>query len=209
MEPLSGREPQERKKQVITSGVWSSVKDKAAGAIRYLAYTSDVGEAFRPIFPLWLVRASYGVSWMYVFGDVAFEGIKEQRKTKLKERLIARVCIERFTFQVLSSILFPALTIHFTVKRASKFIRKTNSPFVLRNRRWLPTAAGLCVVPFLPVLYDHATEWAVSSIFAVIWPLSKRQIKKIKIATDEQKEQFDQKSALLERMLEQHGESDY
>jgi mitochondrial fission process protein 1 len=30
--------------------------------------TSDVGEAFRPVVPPWVVTAGYGVSWLYLAG---------------------------------------------------------------------------------------------------------------------------------------------
>ena len=39
---------------------------------RYVAYTSDIGEAFRPVVPPWLVTAAYGVSWAYVAGCAHF-----------------------------------------------------------------------------------------------------------------------------------------
>ncbi|OJJ46396.1 hypothetical protein ASPZODRAFT_1960253 [Penicilliopsis zonata CBS 506.65] len=45
-------------------------------AHRYVAYTSDVGESFRPVAHPWLVRAAYGVSWTYLIGDVTHEGYK-------------------------------------------------------------------------------------------------------------------------------------
>lgn len=45
-------------------------------AQRYVAYTSDIGESFRPVaHPNW-VRAAYGVSWAYLIGDVTHEGYK-------------------------------------------------------------------------------------------------------------------------------------
>lgn len=43
---------------------------------RYVAYTSDIGESFRPLAHPNLVRAAYGVSWLYLTGDVANEGYK-------------------------------------------------------------------------------------------------------------------------------------
>lgn len=43
---------------------------------RYLAYTSDVGEAFRPIVPPAVVTAAYGISWLYLGLDVGYEGYK-------------------------------------------------------------------------------------------------------------------------------------
>jgi len=45
-------------------------------AHRYVAYTSEVGESFRPVAHPWLVRGAYGVSWAYIFGDVGYEGYK-------------------------------------------------------------------------------------------------------------------------------------
>jgi len=45
-------------------------------AHRYVAYTSDIGESFRPIAHPWLIKGAYGVSWAYLIGDVAHEGYK-------------------------------------------------------------------------------------------------------------------------------------
>jgi fission process protein 1 len=45
-------------------------------AQRYVAYTSDIGESFRPIAHPWLVRSAYGISWAYLIGDVSNEGYK-------------------------------------------------------------------------------------------------------------------------------------
>ncbi|KAI9797764.1 MAG: hypothetical protein M1825_005698 [Sarcosagium campestre] len=45
-------------------------------AHRYVAYTSDVGESFRPVAHPWLIKGAYGVSWAYLAGDVAHEGYK-------------------------------------------------------------------------------------------------------------------------------------
>jgi fission process protein 1 len=47
-----------------------------AASTRYLAYTSDVGEAFRPIVPPVVVTAAYGISWLYLGLDVGYEGYK-------------------------------------------------------------------------------------------------------------------------------------
>ncbi|KAI4169862.1 MAG: hypothetical protein LQ343_005411 [Gyalolechia ehrenbergii] len=45
-------------------------------AHRYVAYTSDIGESFRPIAHPWLIKGAYGVSWAYLVGDVSHEGYK-------------------------------------------------------------------------------------------------------------------------------------
>ena len=45
-------------------------------AHRYIAYTSDIGESFRPVAHPYWVRTAYGISWLYLSGDVAHEGYK-------------------------------------------------------------------------------------------------------------------------------------
>jgi mitochondrial fission process protein 1 len=41
-----------------------------------VAYTSDIGESFRPVAHPNLVRTAYGISWAYILGDVGHEGYK-------------------------------------------------------------------------------------------------------------------------------------
>ncbi|KAF2091364.1 hypothetical protein K490DRAFT_31502 [Saccharata proteae CBS 121410] len=58
------------------AGYASRVRTILLSAHRYVAYTSDIGESFRPIAHPFLVRGAYGVSWAYLIGDVAHEGYK-------------------------------------------------------------------------------------------------------------------------------------
>lgn len=68
---------------VDTNARWLAYGARLQTAIRastrYLAYSSDVGEAFRPIVHPIIVRAAYGVSWAYVGLDVAYEGYKTRK----------------------------------------------------------------------------------------------------------------------------------
>ncbi|RPB26012.1 hypothetical protein L211DRAFT_70666 [Terfezia boudieri ATCC MYA-4762] len=52
------------------------IRTLLSSAHRYVAYTSDIGESFRPVAHPWLVKGAYGVSWAYIAGDVAYEGYK-------------------------------------------------------------------------------------------------------------------------------------
>lgn len=45
-------------------------------AQRYIAYSSDIGESFRPVSHPYLVRSAYAISWAYILGDVTIEGRK-------------------------------------------------------------------------------------------------------------------------------------
>ena len=51
-------------------------------AHRYVAYTSDIGESFRPVAHPWLVRSAYGISWAYIIGDVSHEGYKAYKRNQ-------------------------------------------------------------------------------------------------------------------------------
>jgi len=136
---------------------------------RYVAYTSDVGEAFRPVVPPAVVTAAYGISWLYLAGDVGYESYKAHRKgpTPLEAAhfseptRVGMIAVKRAVFQSVASMGLPALTIHTTVKQAKKaFVNVTNP----RLKTWGPTASGLAIVPFLPYLFDkpveHVTDFA-------------------------------------------------
>jgi len=77
------------------------------------AYTSDMGEAFRPVVPSWVVRSAYGISWAYVLGDVCWEGKKDYDRGSDTTQL-TRTVVKRTIFQSLASMALPAVTIHQT-----------------------------------------------------------------------------------------------
>ncbi|EIM88176.1 uncharacterized protein STEHIDRAFT_95178 [Stereum hirsutum FP-91666 SS1] len=137
---------------------------------RYVAYTSDIGEAFRPIVPPRLVSAAYGISWMYLIGDVSYESWKARRRgpTPLEAvhfsepTRIGMVAVKRAAFQSIASMALPALTIHTAVKQAKKAFDKSKNT---RLRVWGPTFTGLAIVPVLPYLFDHPVEVATDRAF--------------------------------------------
>ncbi|KAK0190762.1 mitochondrial 18 KDa protein-domain-containing protein [Armillaria mellea] len=137
---------------------------------RYIAYTSDVGEAFRPVVPPWVVTAAYGVSWLYLGGDVAYESYKAHRRGPSaieaahfsEPTRLGLVAVQRATFQSIASMGLPALTIHTIVKQTKKAFVNVQNP---KLKAWGPTLSGLAVVPALPYLYDHPVEAATDRAF--------------------------------------------
>ncbi|KAK0491207.1 mitochondrial 18 KDa protein-domain-containing protein [Armillaria novae-zelandiae] len=137
---------------------------------RYIAYTSDVGEAFRPVVPPWVVTAAYGVSWLYLGGDVAYESYKAHRRGPSaveaahfsEPTRLGFVAVQRATFQSIASMGLPALTIHTIVKQTKKAFVNVQNP---KLKAWGPTLSGLAVVPALPYLYDHPVEVATDRVF--------------------------------------------
>ncbi|KAI0771950.1 mitochondrial 18 KDa protein-domain-containing protein [Trametes elegans] len=136
---------------------------------RYIAYTSDVGEAFRPVVHPAVVTAAYGVSWLYLAGDVGYETYKAHRRgptplevaTFSEPTRLSMVAVKRAVFQSVASMALPAFTIHTAVKQAKKAFVHVQNP---RVRSWGPTLTGLAIIPVLPYLYDkpveHATDFA-------------------------------------------------
>ncbi|KAI1356265.1 mitochondrial 18 KDa protein-domain-containing protein [Xylaria sp. FL0043] len=163
-------------------------------AHRYVAYTSDIGESFRPVAHPWLVRSAYGVSWAYILGDVSYEGYKaywqNQRilnpQVELSERqqkatgLPAVVPtdakpgvvspLEDYRTVMVQRGIFQSLASMglpaFTIHSVVRY-----SGRAMRNvknqtlRVWGPIGLGLAVVPFLPRLFDEPVENAVEWVF--------------------------------------------
>ncbi|GJJ69482.1 mitochondrial fission process protein 1 [Entomortierella parvispora] len=139
-------------------------KALVAASSRYLAYSSDVGEAFRPVAGRVFVNAMYGVSFAYVGFDVAYEGYKAKLVGKNQEE-VAMTVVKRGVFQGLASLLMPAITIHTVVHQSGRLFKNMAN---ITLRRWGPTAIGLAVVPLLPYMFDHPIETAVDRVFEML-----------------------------------------
>lgn len=105
------------------------------------------------------MRAAYGVSWLYVFYDVAKAAKYSHYTRQDSPQQTALVAVKRTVFQSLASMALPAFTIHSTVKIATKLLANS------KLRRWGPTVAGMAVVPALPYLFDHPVEHVVDRVF--------------------------------------------
>jgi fission process protein 1 len=68
--------PQSTDSNIRYAAYATRIRTALLSAQRYVAYTSDIGESFRPIVHPNLVRAAYGISWAYLLGDVTHEGYK-------------------------------------------------------------------------------------------------------------------------------------
>lgn len=139
-----------------------------ARASRYLAFTSDLGEAFRPVVSSLWVRSAYGVSWAYCIGDVAYE-TRKASQAGVSGMELARLGTERAVFQAVASMAVPAFLIHSQVN-----IFKAITAKLGRGQRWVPTIAGLAVIPFLPLYLDEPSEKAIEWAFAKVWPTDKK-----------------------------------
>ncbi|KAI0515306.1 mitochondrial 18 KDa protein-domain-containing protein [Xylaria bambusicola] len=163
-------------------------------AHRYVAYTSDIGESFRPVAHPWLVRGAYGVSWAYILGDVSYEGYKaywhNQRvlnpQLELSERQqkatgLSSVVPTQATPGVVSPLedyrtvmvqrgIFQSVASMglpaFTIHSVVRYSGRALKDVKNKTLRvWGPIGLGLSVVPFLPRLFDAPVENAVEWLF--------------------------------------------
>lgn len=129
---------------------------------RYLAYTSDVGEAVRPIVYPNVVKAAYGISFLYVGYDIGNHGYQSYKRDDSKSTTV-KIVAERTLFQGLSSLLLPAITIHSVVHTAkSQLIKMKAKPGMIR---WGPSVLGLSTLPLLPILFDEPVEHCLKQLF--------------------------------------------
>jgi len=143
-------------------------------SVRYAAYTSDVGESFRPVVHPRIVTCTYGISWLYVLGDVAWEGYKARARPEPTGH-VTKTVVERMLFQSLASMAFPALLIHTQVRIFKKLFTR-----VRRFQKWGPTVAGLGLVPLLPYILDkpieHGLQWLIGSVWPKSWYSEERNV---------------------------------
>ena len=150
------------------------VSKSVKASSRYIAYSSDVGEAARPLVSPNFVKAMYGVAFAYVGYDVysagsnamktAVEGGKSDDEIKMAT---LRAGSETLYFQALASILVPSLIIHTAVHKSQQLV-KTSANVTLK--RYGPTALGLAIIPILPFTIDEPIEHFVEYTFGMIWP---------------------------------------
>jgi mitochondrial fission process protein 1 len=171
------------------------VRTILTSAHRYIAYTSDIGESFRPVAHPWLVRSAYGISWAYILGDVGHEGYKaywhnqrtlrpdleltrhQQKVTGLFEPAAAGQVapgvvtpLEDYRTVMAQRAIFQSVASMglpaFTIHSVVRYSGRAMKDVKNKTiRTWGPIGLGLAVVPFLPTLFDHPVENAVEWVF--------------------------------------------
>ena len=136
----------------------------AAAKARYLAFSSDVGEAVRPAVPVWLVNATYAIAFAYVSFDIANVGYKESKKGE--EGNVPRAVAFQTIFQGLASIGLPYVIIHTAVHQSQKFCLKRAPRFAVI----IPSMIGLAIIPLLPSVCDEPVEHLLEEAFDYAWP---------------------------------------
>ena len=142
----------------------------AKAGSRYIAYSSDVGEAFRPLVSPMFVKASYGIALAYIATDVGLAVYGEHKRSLGKEdynNRVGRAGVETATFQFFASLVVPSLIIHTAVHQAQNVAKKGKGNLA----RYGPTALGLAIIPTLPFTIDSPIEHFIEEGFEKLWPI--------------------------------------
>jgi len=150
--------------------IGSVLRNLFVTSARPLAYTSEVGESFRPLIPNWSVRTLYGISIGYVLVDT---GIKTYDVKHLGQKQMIIKGGDTLLWHTFASMILPAVTIHTIVKSSSTVLTRFNT----LNRfpkvgKFLPTIIGLGSIPFIIHPLDHITDFVMDK---TIRPLYKNK----------------------------------
>ena len=132
---------------------------------RMIAYTSDVGEAARPVVTPGWVKLCYGITFGYVGVYIVSSTVEEYVKGASSEA-VARVAAHATIFQGVANIAVPSLIIHQGVHLAQNAAAKLPKG---RLAFWLPSLVGLALIPLMPLI-DHPVEGAIDAGFDYAWP---------------------------------------
>lgn len=142
---------------------------KIVASQRVLAYASEVGESFRPIVPLSLVRTSYALSFFYVGADVMVHN-DHLRAQRITGTPLAVKTADRLLWHGFASLLLPALSVHTVVNASTAAIKRVPamSKYPLL-RTWSPTVLALGSIPFIIHPLDHLTDFFMDNTIRRIY----------------------------------------
>jgi len=152
-----------------TAARYGAYSGAAARIFRYLAFTSDFGEALRPVIKAAVVQGSYAVSVGYCVADIGYEAYKLRDRGYLNENgqpmSMTQCVVERTVFQGVASLAVPFAVIHSAVGLSRRAFTRVG-----RFTKWGPSVVGLSIIPLLPMYLDHPVEHAVDWTFQRFGP---------------------------------------
>lgn len=136
--------------------------------LRYLGYANEVGEAFRPLYPRFVVP-SYGVAFLYVGCDTADKTWKSAQNGDNNVDIFKKSS-DALIWQTLASVLVPGQIIHAVTAVATKACNSSSLAHLpSRVRMYGPTAVGLAAIPFIIHPVDHAVDYFMDETYRKLW----------------------------------------
>ncbi|XP_060926384.1 mitochondrial fission process protein 1 [Limanda limanda] len=133
--------------------------------VRFLGYANEVGEAFRALVPVSVVRGTYAVATVYVTADAVDKGKKAalaHGENPGKTTRIAAAVVDTFVWQALASVIIPGFTIN-RVCAGSLYLLGRTTKLPLSVRKWTTTAIGLSTIPFIITPIDRSVDFLLDA----------------------------------------------
>ncbi|XP_016990612.1 mitochondrial fission process protein 1 [Drosophila rhopaloa] len=112
--------------------------------IRYMGYSNEIGESFRPLVPKSLVAASYGMAIGYVCTDTFDKTLRLQMEGA-SPREVAIKGGDVFAWQMLASVAIPGLVINRITWATKRLLSRAPVPIL----KTVPTLVGLASIPLI------------------------------------------------------------
>lgn len=148
------------------AGALRSSDALSAQAHTVLSHTSEVADAVYPSVPAWFAAAGTAVAAIYMAADIAGRARLEASRPPA-ERNVGRAVLAGCVFHGIASVAAPTVLVHGAMRAAHVAIGRRRGSWA----RYAPTAAGLAVIPLMPVLVDAPVEAGVQAAFALLWPV--------------------------------------
>merc|ERR1711956_136022 len=134
--------------------------------LRLLGYANEVGEAFRALVSVKFVIGTYGVASAYVLADTYDKASKAKKQLGDTEGANTKVGIAAFdtpVWQALASVIIPGFTINRICAGSLFSLAKVAPKLPLTTRKWITTAVGLGVIPFIVHPIDSGVHWGMDN----------------------------------------------
>jgi len=133
--------------------------------VRYLGYSNEVGEAFRPVIPTKAVWFTYGIACAYVACDAADKGFIVYKKVPFdnpedRTRQAALTCCDALIWQSLASVVVPGVTIN-RLCWATRLALIHGARLPKLASKYISVAVGLAAIPFIIKPIDNAVDHAM------------------------------------------------
>ncbi|CAL8282327.1 mitochondrial fission process protein 1 [Gadus morhua] len=145
--------------------------------VRFLGYANEVGEAFRALVPVSMVRATYGVATVYVTADAVDKGKKAAAAHgdgPGRTAKVAAAVVDTFVWQALASVAIPGFTIN-RVCAGSLYLLGRTTKWPLPVRKWTTTAIGLSTIPFIITPIDRSVDLLLDASLRKIYGGGEKQ----------------------------------
>lgn len=135
--------------------------------VRLLGYANEVGEAFRALVHVNWVRLSYGVASAYVLADTNDKSQKTAASLPQNEEgrtaKIGAAAFDTLLWQALASVIIPGFTINRICAGSLYTMARTIPQVAEVRRKWMTTAIGLGVIPFIVHPIDSLVHFVLDN----------------------------------------------